>query len=363
MAIEPATSAKRASSFPTPPRKREYADSELGLGSVPHLTQIVGLDNMLLAQEDKDEARKILHARYLEAPSCFTLSRIFCDYSLSIEERLGVISKIAGHVFSIRGVIPLKASHYREQSYGGFDAIVAFSFLLSQLEGSAGQAMRLDEQDRDWIIKALRSCIFVESTTEAYWGPLSLRIREESETVWVFATGHKNHQTYVVIWSHFLFLCNRGEDRRDTSKQSAKKGVTVYKSPNRQVFTEESIRAMVERHQFTSNCWPDSRWLEEKFHLSRQMHISMAQQKMGNCTWVSAKTLLRTLLAIRFSSNVTMDQAFFNTKLCYKRAMDQVRMTVETEIAYEASHSRDSYVREVSGKLLDEILNRVKKRR
>lgn len=122
---------------------------------------------------------------------------------------------------------------------------------------------------------------------------------QEGKTV-VIPTGWFGHATTITLNSKYLAYANRGDSLKDF-----KPGVHIYSIGNPKAITKEFIRSLIEADRTTDNLQDRMTFLEDPsssksiyahLNLTEIHYMRRPSQKVGNCSWTSAKCALEAVL-------------------------------------------------------------------
>lgn len=230
-----------------------------------------------------------------EDPAAISPAALKDRRELNLEQYLILKIKRFGHVFNLKGHIPLPSG--KLANLEAFSEAFTVPMIASSFDAFAEGKDRFSPQDREWIVKN-----FNKTTSSDYTEPddiqvFSLAIQDSQFKGPIsLGTGHHWHSTGTIFYGNYLIFCNRGGGDREP-------GIHVYFLPDRSLITEGIIWEMTKRQEVFGR---------DEFGLQRIVsdlggelvhYEQMTPQSVGNCTYTSMLCALYAFAVIRQIEN------------------------------------------------------------
>ncbi len=258
--------------------------------------------------------------------------------------------KRLGHALNLDGLLSLSDGTHTQ--YNGFSEAFSIPMLASSVQEYASRKeSRISEKAGSWIAAILNNTSSSDLHTSGEGKELLDKMLDPNcpDPISI-SSGYDWHSTQLFIFRKHLIYCNRG------AGSDPWPGVAVFRIPDIAKFTPGLIDALINRHSVGYHDWRQNlslTSLTETLGLEFVYWHKQNSQKTGNCTYTSAKSGIRALLAIRFLidkcggrpevfSSLEWENAFNQTRAEYQDWNDFDKNLVILDALNDASPIADS---------------------
>lgn len=231
--------------------------------------------------------------------------------------------------------------------YDGFNESFTLPMLASSVVKFSQQNNSvISKKEGAWIANMLIGSTSHDSYTGKDAANLCDWIRDaNNKQVISISSGYDWHAIHLFFFRGFVIYCNRGYGC------GINPGISVTFMPERDYIDDDIVVSLIKRHALIRSEW-ENRFnfssLSKALHLLPVYYLIQKEQKIGNCTYISAKCGVRVLMALNYLINKFGDKAIPKTSDVWENAFSQ------TERKYKAFSSFDKVI------VVEDLLNDAK---
>jgi hypothetical protein len=200
--------------------------------------------------------------------------------------------KRMGHAFNLAGTVKLPDGS--SISLEGFNETFVWPMLRAMFDAFSSD--QKDQEICDFVKASLLGAVWHDNVSDQKIDEILRLIHDPSHPYpVVVGSGWIWHSTQVIFFGDYLFYCNRGDDSNEDS------GITILKIKNKEKITPEFLKKIASRLSVEHSEYMSLEKIQEELGVESVKHLYMKAQKVGNCTYVNAKSAIFALLLIAIS--------------------------------------------------------------
>ncbi len=230
-------------------------------------------------------------------PNAISPSSLKAQRELNLEQYLILKIKRFGHAQSLKGIVTLPSG--KNFHLEGFCEAFTIPMVVSSFQEFIKSNMS-NADDFLWINDHLMNTTSSDYASADDIQMMALCIQDPMYIgPTVISSGYNWHDTSLIFFGNYLFYCNRGAGSEGHAETAAHPGITIFSLPDRSKVTEAVIWEMTKRQEMNyEESWGVD--LIRKNLGGIQVHYEkMPPQVVGNCTYLSKKTTLYSLMCIK----------------------------------------------------------------
>ena len=194
--------------------------------------------------------------------------------------------------------------------------------------------------DIAWVADQLENAVLGEGKTKAEFDQIAQSIRNGGSNPIVLCGGWNWHALGVVFFGDYMIFCNKGDGKDGFTP------IEIFEIPaeSKKLINGDLIEKISNRLAYNKTGYQTMKDLVQLLGAISVHQENLANQKVGNCTYTTYKTVLRVLLSIRFMKNQNLvnrdswKNALQNVNACYKEITKLDRKINVNHLLSDAEH-------------------------